>query len=384
MMNIERKAVPGKEWTCNMEKLNKLMELGQSVWLNQLDRSLIASGGLMAYIPKGVRGVISNPDTFEKSIVSGNVYDSRIKKLAMEGMSAPEIYDTLIVDDIRKAADILRPVFNETKGGDGYVSLGINPHLAYDKDGSIKEAERLFNMVHRPNLMVAIPATAEGVLATRELISEGVNVNVTMVSSLSQFEMTAEAYISALENYAPKVETLMQVSSVAAFLVSRVDVVVDRMLDELGTTEAMSLKGRIGIANARLTHHRFTEIFKGRRWDFLAGRGAWAQRLLFGGTSVNDSQDSDVMYMENLIGPNTVNAVPPETLDTFLDRGTVATTLNRGLEEARDQLEQLTKLGIHMEDITRQLLNVGVEESKKPYDRSIAAIQNKQIDFMVT
>lgn len=367
-----------------MEKLHNLMELGQSVWLNQLEHSLIASGGLMAYIPKGVRGVILNPDTFEKSIVSGNVYDSRIKKLAMEGMSASETYDTLVVDDIRQAADILRPVFNETKGGDGYVSMGINPHLAYDKDGSIKEAERLFNLVHRPNLMVAIPATAEGVLATRELISEGVNVNVTMISSLSQFEMTAEAYISALENYAPKVETLMQVSSVAAFYVRRVDVVVDRMLDELGTTEAMSLKGRIGIANARVTHHRFMEIFKGRRWDFLAGRGAWAQRLLFGGTNDSDPQNSDLLYMENLIGPNTVIAVPPETLDAFMEHGTVATTLNRGLEEARDQLEQLAELGIHMEDVTRQLLDDGMKEFKEPYDRSIAAIKNKQVDFMVT
>lgn len=361
-----------------MAKLHNLMELGQSVWLNQLNRSLIASGGLMAYIPRGVRGVISNPDVFEKSIASGNVYDSRIKKLAMEGMSAPETYDTLVVDDIRQAADILRPVFNETKGGDGYVSLGINPHLAYDKDGSIKEAERLFNLVHRPNLMVAIPATAEGVLATRELIAEGVNVIVTLVSSLSQYEMTAEAYISALENYAPKVETLMQVSSVVTFFVSRVDVVVDSMLDELGTSEAMSLKGKIGIANAKLTHHRFMEIFKGRRWDFLAERGAWAQRLLFGSKSVNDSQDSDVMYMENLIGPNTVSAVPPETLDAFMDRGIIDTTLNRGLEEARGQLEQLTELGIHMEDVTRHLLDDGIERYKKPYDSSIAAIKNKQ------
>jgi transaldolase len=367
-----------------MAKLHNLMELGQSVWLNQPNRSLIASGGLMAYIPKGVRGVISNPDVFEKSIVSGNVYDSRIKKLAMEGMSAPETYDTLVVDDIRQAADILRPVFNETKGGDGYVSLGINPHLAYDKDGSIKEAERLFNMVHRPNLMVAIPATAEGVLATRELIAEGVNVNVTLVSSLSQFEMTAEAYISALENYAPKVETLMQVSSVATFFVSRVDVVVDRMLDELGTSAAMSLEGRIGIANAKADTPSFHGDLQRQALGFPCRERRQAQRLLFGSTGIDESQHSDVMYMENLIGPNTVSAVPPETLDAFMDRGSVATTLNRGLEEARDQLEQLTALGIHMEDVTRQLLDDGIEKLKKPYDRSIAAIENKQVDFIVT
>lgn len=366
-----------------MSKLHSLMELGQSIWLNHFHRSLIASGGLMACIPMGVRGIISNPDIFEKSIVSGSVYDSRIRKLAMEGVSPQETYETLLVDEIRKAADILRPVFNETRGGDGYVSMGINPHLAYDRDGSVKEAERLFRMVHRPNLMIAIPATAEGVLATRELIAEGVNVNMTLVSSLPQYEMTAEAYISALESYAPKVETLKQVSSVVSMPVSRVDVVVDRMLDELGTSAAMSLKGRIGIANARQTYHRFVEIFRGRRWDFLTERGAWMQRLMFEDTSTEHPQNSNVMYLENLIGPHTVNAVLPETLDAYIDSGTVAATLDRGVKEARSQMALLVELGIHMEDVTRQLLDEGIEKFKKPYDRSIAAIKNKQVDFIV-
>jgi len=362
--------------------LHKLSELGQSIWLDFINRSLIESGDLALYVQNGLRGMTSNPAIFEKAIAGSDEYDDQIQRLALQGKSAQEIYETLAIDDIRMAADILHPVFEETEGVDGYISLEVNPHLAHDKEGSVSEAKRLFESVDRPNLMIKIPATAEGILAIQELIADGINVNATLMFSMAQYDMVAEAYISALEKRAAKVYDLHQIASVASFFVSRIDVMVDGMLDELDTPEASSLKGKIGIANAKLAYRHFKEMFCGPRWEFLVDKKARVQRVLYGSTSTKNPDYSDVLYVDNLIGQDTINTIPPKTLNAFLDHGTVASTLESGLDEAREQLEQLSKLGIDLDDVTRKLLDEGIEKFNKPYDKLIETIVEKQADII--
>ena len=363
-------------------KLHELSRLGQSIWLDFIDRSLINSGELARYVQQGLRGMTSNPAIFEKAIAGSGAYDDQIQKLALEGKSAQEIYETLAIDDIRRAADILHPVFEETHGADGYVSLEVNPHLAHDKDESVNEAQRLFETVDRPNLMIKVPATAEGVLATQELIADGVNVNVTLMFSMAQYDMVAEAYISAMEKRAAKVSDLHQIASVASFFVSRIDVMVDAMLDKLNTSEANSLKGKIGIANAKLAYQHFKEMFGGPRWEFLADKKARVQRVLYGSTSTKNPDYSDVLYVDNLIGEDTVNTIPPETLEAFVDHGTAALSIESDLDEARDQLDRLGRLGIDLDNVTGRLLDEGIEKFNRPYDKLLESIAEKQSDFI--
>ena len=363
-------------------KLHKLTELGQSIWLDYIRRSLIKSGDLALYVEKGLRGMTSNPAIFEKAIAETDEYDDQIQSLALEGKTAQEIYEHLAIDDIRSAADILSPVFDESEGADGYISLEVNPHLAHDRKTTVNEALRLFESVDRPNVMIKVPATAEGLLAIQELIEAGININVTLMFSMAQYDMVAEAYISALEKRAAKVYDLHHIASVASFFVSRIDVKVDKMLDEIGTPEAKALKGKIGTANAKMAYQHFMETFRGKRWDFLADKGARLQRVLYGSTSTKNPEYSDVMYVDGLIGQHTVNTIPPKTLEAFMDHGTVALTLERGLDEAREQLGQLEKLGIHLDDITRDLLDEGVKKFVKPYDKLIEAIAEKQADLI--
>ena len=363
-------------------KMQKLAELGQSIWLDYIKRSFVTSGGLANYVQQGLRGVTSNPSIFEKAIAETDEYDEQIQKMALEGKSAQEIYEQLAVDDIRMAADILRRVYDETEGADGYISLEVNPHLAHDKEGTVKEAKRLFETVNQPNLMIKVPATAEGLLAIQELIEAGVNVNVTLMFSMAQYDMVAEAYISALEQRTANVYDVHHIASVASFFVSRVDVKVDKMLDALNTPEALSLKGKVGIANAKMAYQHFRNTFRGRRWNYLMEQGARVQRVLYGSTSTKNPDYSDVLYVENLIGPETVNTVPPETLEAFIDHGLVAVTLGRDLDQAYDHLDQLAKLGIDLNDVTRQLLDEGIEKFVKPYDKLIETIAEKQADFI--
>ena len=266
-------------------KLWQLADLGQSIWLDYIQRSLIQSGGLADYVQKGLCGVTSNPAIFEKAIAESQDYNEPIQNLALQGKSATEIYEELATEDARNAADILRPVFDRTKGADGYFSLEDNPHLAHDKDRTIVEAKRLFNAVDRPNVLIKVPGTAEGLLAIQELIYEGVNINATLLFSLSQYDMVAEAYLSGLDRRASRIFDLRQIASVASLFVSRMDVKVDRLLDALNTPEARALKGQIGIANAKITYQHFKNTFSGRRWDYLAKKGAHVQRVLFGSTS---------------------------------------------------------------------------------------------------
>ena len=365
-------------------KLHALAEVGQSVWLDYIQRSLITSGGLQTYIDKGLRGITSNPSLFEDAIADSHDYDEQIQKLATQEKSAQEIYEELTVEDARMAADLLRPVFNETDRLDGFFSLEVNPHLAHDRQGTIREAIRLFSRVDRPNVMIKVPATEEGVVAFQELIEEGININVTLMFSLAQYDAIAEAYIAAMEKRAENAYNLKQIASVASIFVSRMDTKVDKILDSFITPKAESLKGKIGIANAKIAYQHFKEYFQSERWRRLEEKGARVQRVLYGSTGTKNPDYSDVMYVENLIGANTVDTIPPKTLEAFVDHGSIALTLERGLDEAREQLNSLPELGINLDDITQELLDEGVENFIKPYDSLLKTLADKKAALIHT
>ena len=365
-------------------KLHTLADVGQSAWLDFIQRSLLTSGGLQAYVEKGLRGVTSNPSLFEKSIADSNDYDDQIQKLAQSGKSPEEIYAELVVEDARMAADILRPVYDKTDGQDGFFSLEVNPHLANDQRGTVNEAIRLFSRVERPNVMIKVPATPEGVLAFQELIEEGININVTLMFSLEQYDQIAEAYIRALEHRAANVYNLKQLASVASIFVSRLDSKIDKMLDAFVSEKAKSLKGKIGIANAKMAYQHYKEYFQSERWQRLAEKEARVQRVLYGSTGTKNPSYSDVMYVENLIGPDTVNTIPPKTLEAFMDHGTVALTLESHLEEAQTQLKSLAELGIDLSAVTQELLDEGLANFDKPYDSLIKTITDKKASLITT
>jgi len=359
-------------------KLHELADLGQSVWLDYIHRSLITSGGLQKYVDQGLRGVTSNPTIYEKAIAESDVYDDQIHELALAGKSAEEIYEELMFEDCRMATDILRPVYDQSGGLDGYFSLEVNPHLAHDTAASSAAARRFFKAVDRPNLMVKIPATPEGMPAIQALTAEGNDINITLMFSLEQYDQVAEAFLSGLEEHISVFHELNQIVSVASFFVSRIDVKIDPMLDKINAPEAQALKGKIGIANAKMAYQRFKETFHGERWQRLQEKGAHEQRVLFGSTGTKNPNYSDVLYANGLIGLNTVNTMPPETIEAFLDHGKVELTLERDLDEARAQLDQLEKLGIKLSDVTREILDEGVEKFIKPFDSLMETITQKQ------
>jgi len=365
-------------------KLHTLVEVGQSVWLDYIDRTLITSGGLTTHVYRGLRGITSNPTIFQKAISEGNDYDVQIQRMALSGKSAEEIYEGLAIEDSRMAADILHPVFEATEGSDGFFSLEVNPHLAHDKQGTINQATRLFATVNRPNVMIKVPATPEGVEAFHELTEDGININVTLMFSLEQYDQIAEAYISALEKRAANVYSLKQIASVASIFVSRLDTKVDRMLAAYNSPKAEALRGRIAIVNAKMVYQHFKEAFLSERWKRLEEKGARLQRVLYGSTGTKDPTYSDVMYIENLIGPNTVNTIPPKTLEAFLDHGVVALTLESDLEEARAQLNDLGEMDIQLADVTQQLLDEGVKQFAQSYDALIKIIDEKKLELIST
>jgi transaldolase len=359
-------------------KLHELAELGQSVWLDYIHRSLMQSGGLRDYIDQGLSGVTSNPTIFAEAITESNVYDDQIQRHALDGKSPQEIYEELTVEDSRMAADLLRPVFDQSGGMDGFFSLEVSPHLAHDKEGTVQEAFRLFKAVDRPNVMIKVPATEAGIQAFRELTEEGININVTLMFSLAQYDQVAEAFLSALENRVANVYNVKTIASVASLFVSRVDTKVDKLLDRHAAPRAKALKGQIGIANAKIAYQHYKEFFQSERWEHLAEKAAQIQRVLFGSTGTKNPEYSDVMYMDQLIGPDTINTAPPKTLKAFLDHGTVALTLERDLEEARARLAELAELGIDLEDVTREVLMEGVEKFAEPYDALIKTLAEKK------
>ena len=363
-------------------KIHELNALGQSIWLDYIQRSLIQSGDLLDYVEQGLSGITSNPAIFQKAIAESTDYDEQMEKLAENGKSPEEIYEALTIEDARLAADILRPVFDQSKGMDGFFSLEVEPHLAHNKKGSIAAAERLFGSVDRPNIMIKIPATEEGYGAIQELTTEGININITLMFSLGQYQRVAEAYISGLEKRLAAGYSVRQIASVASFFVSRVDTKVDKLLDEIQTPEAKALKGRIGIANAKLAYQEFIETFHRERWLHLEEKGASIQRVLYGSTGTKNPEYSDVMYVENLIGADTINTIPRETLRAFMDHGKVAPTLEENLEEARAQLGQLAEVGIDLEEIGQQLLDDGIEKFMEPYDSLIKSIAEKSAELI--
>lgn len=357
-----------------MNKLKQLADLGQSIWLDNIHRKMLKTGGLGGLIEKGILGVTSNPSIFEKAIAGSPDYDEQLEELVQSGANTGEIYEALVLDDIGQAADILMQVYKETDGLDGYVSLEVSPELAHDTQGTIEEARRFFSLLKRPNILIKVPATDAGIPAIEELIASGVNVNVTLIFAISNYEQVANAYIRGLQRALDTGIDLHSIASVASFFVSRVDTAVDTALAEVGSE---ALRGKIAIANAKLAYQKFKEIFSGQDWDRLASAGAQVQRPLWASTSTKNPAYPDTLYMDGLIGPFTVNTVPPATLQSYMDHGNVDETLEAGLGDAERQVEELKELGIDFGAITRQLQVDGVEAFANSYRNLLTSIEEK-------
>jgi transaldolase/glucose-6-phosphate isomerase len=369
-----------------MSKLHELAQLGQSIWYDYIRRSFITSGECQELIEKGLRGVTSNPSIFEKAIAGSADYDDDLKQLVKEDKSVPKIYEVLVLEDISMAADLLGPVYDKTKGLDGYVSLEVSPLLAHDTNKTISEAKRLFEALHRPNVMIKVPATPAGIPAITELIGAGVNVNVTLIFGLENYRAVADAYLKGLEKLSsegPSVgggHTVERIASVASFFVSRVDSAVDL---ELEGKQHKELQGKIAIANAKAAYVEFRKIFSDNRWKDLASKGARVQRPLWASTGTKNPLYADTLYMEQLIGPETVNTLPPATLNSFLDHGIISPTLISGMEDATSQLNQLKTLGIDLSEITKELQNKGVTAFAKSFDSLMKSISEKRDRLLV-
>jgi transaldolase/glucose-6-phosphate isomerase len=358
-----------------MAELNELAQLGQSIWLDYIRRSFIASGELQTWIDRGLRGMTSNPSIFEKAIAGSADYDPDLRELVDQGKSIQQIYEALALQDIGDVADLLRPVYEKTGGLDGYVSLEADPTLAHDTAGTVAEIVHFYSALKRPNIMFKVPGTPAGIPAIESLISSGLNVNVTLIFSLAQYEAVAEAYISGLEKLDAAGGDVSKTASVASFFVSRVDTAVDRALDEIGET---ALQGKAAVANAKVAYARAKEIFSGERWGKLAAKGARVQRLLWASTSTKNPLYPDTKYVDELIGSDTVNTVPPATLNLFLDHGTIAPALDSGLEKARTDLARLRELGIDLDAITQKLQDDGVAAFAKSFEGLLISISEKQ------
>lgn len=356
----------------------EVQKYGQSIWYDNVQRGMLVSGEMAQLIDWGVAGVTSNPTIFEKAINGSNDYDADLQALLQQGLDATAIYEALALEDIRQTADLLRPVYEKTDGKDGYVSLEVRPDLAHDTPNTISEARRLFAALDRPNVMIKVPSTPAGVPAIEVLIAEGININVTLIFSLLHYEAVARAFLSGLEQRAAAGSPLKTVASVASFFLSRIDTAVDRELGRLGVAE---LQGKIALASAKVAYSRFCDIFAGSRWDVLAAGGASAQRPLWASTGTKNPAYSDTLYVDNLIGPHTVNTVPPATLDAFREHGRLALTLEQGLAEARGDLQRLVELGIDLDAITQKLQDDGVAAFASSYDTLIASIEAKIKQF---
>lgn len=359
-----------------MADIFELFQHGQSLWLDYLGRSLLLDAGLKRLVNTGLRGVTSNPTIFYKAIAGSGDYDDSIRDLlqADHEIAAADIYRWLTVQDTQAAADILRGVYEGSGGMDGYVSLEVSPHLAYDTEGTVQAARHLWRAVDRPNLLVKVPATLEGLPAIEHLIAEGINVNATLLFSVSRYQAVAEAYIRGLAlNPEPG-----RVASVASFFVSRIDGKVDAILDEIGTAKALRLKGKIAIANAKAVYERFKVLFRTEAFARQQAREARVQRPLWASTATKNPQYSDLLYVEGLIGPDTVNTVPPQTLDMFMQHGAVRATLEMDVDTACRDLAELQTLGVDLEPIALELEREGVAAFADSYDRLLEALHKKR------
>lgn len=357
-----------------MTKLDELLAVGQSVWYDFIRRDMLdAGGGLADLVDRGIRGVTSNPSIFDKAIAQSDLYDDQIADL---GNQRPEaVFESLAVADIVAAADILAGVYATSKGVDGYVSLEVSPRLAHDTAGTIADAMRLWDRVDRPNLMVKVPATREGIPAIEELTAAGININATLMFSLDDYEAVAHAYIRGAER-ASDPSTL---ASVASFFVSRVDTYADQALERIGTSEALDLRGTLAIANAKAAYGRYRELFEGHGFTALAERGTRPQRVLWASTSTKNPDYRDVMYVEELIGPNTVNTAPPDTIDDFEDHGVVkADSLLDGIDAATKRIRSLHEIGLDFGSITDRLQVDGVAAFADSYENLLVTLSEKQ------
>ena len=351
--------------------------IGQSIWFDYISRELIETGELKRLVDSGVRGVTSNPAIFQNAISGSSDYDSALSRYSSDGSDAASVFELIAIDDVRDAADVLRPVYDRSNRADGFVSIEVNPLLAARTDETVAEARRLHTAIQRPNIMIKVPGTPEGVPAIRKLISEGIDVNVTLLFSLSAYRAAAHAYIEGLADYVEAGgDDLGGISSVASFFVSRVDTSADNALDDINGGDEIA--GKIGIANARLAYAEFQELVATERWQELVARGALPQRPLWASTGVKNPEYSDVLYMNELMGANTVNTAPPATLDAFLDHGEVAERVTVGVEDASAQIARLEELGISLDGITDDLLQAGVKAFADAFDGLIGVIETRR------
>jgi transaldolase/glucose-6-phosphate isomerase len=363
-----------------------LTRQGQSIWLDYIRRDLISSGQLRGLIQNdGLRGMTSNPSIFEKAITGSPDYAAQVRQLITEGLDAGHIFERVAVKDIQDAADVLRTVYDSTNKHDGYVSIEVSPTLAHDTQSSIEEARRLWKAVSRPNLMVKIPGTIEGVPAVRQLISEGLNINITLLFAQEAYIAVAEAFMDGLDTALKAGKDISGIASVASFFVSRIDTLVDSTIDkELqnpGSPDReqllRSLHGKIAIANAKQAYRSYQQMIAGSRWRTLAGRGAQPQRLLWASTSTKNAKYRDVMYVEELIGPETVDTIPPATMDAFRDHGIVRRTLDADLAAADKTMSDLAKAGISMKKVTDQVLDEGIKLFDEAFSKLLGAVEQK-------
>jgi transaldolase/glucose-6-phosphate isomerase len=367
-------------------RLRELAAAGQAVWLDFVERSFLQKGGLRALIANdGVTGVTSNPSIFEKAMGQGDAYDAGFREFAGKpDATVQDIYESQAIGDIRAAAADLRPVFDRLGGKDGFVSLEVSPRLALDTEATVDEARRLWKQVGVPNLMIKVPATVAGVPAIRTLIEDGINVNVTLLFSREAYQSVAVAHMEGLEARAAKGQAVDRIASVASFFVSRIDTRIDGEIDsrvKAGDPQSralQALRGKVAIANAKLAYAWYREMIASERWRVLAGRGAMPQRLLWASTGTKDPAYPDTLYVDTLIGPDTVNTMPPKTMDAFRDHGAIAPTLTANLDEARNVLSEVDRLGLDLAGVTQALVEDGVKQFADAADALLAAVAAKR------
>lgn len=374
--------------TSGADPIRALLDAGQSVWLDFMHRGILKSGELRRLVETGIRGVTSNPTIFEKAITGSHDYDDQISRLVADGKSPTEIYEAIVVDDIRGAADTLRPVYDATGGADGFVSIEVSPLLAHDTQGTIQEVRRWISLIARPNVMVKIPGTAEGFPAIEEMIAEGRHINITLLFSIEAYRRVQEAYLRGLERRVAAGQPVHQVASVASFFVSRIDTEADKRLETraaAATAEQAdalrALRGKVAVANAKLAYRRYQQAFSGARWQALASRGARVQRPLWASTSTKNPAYPDLLYVETLVGRDTINTLPPQTIEAVRDHGRIVPdAVTRGVDEAERVFAKLRELGLSIDAITQAVLDAGVQLFSDSFNQLMKAIGSRSQD----
>lgn len=362
--------------------LQEIKKLGQSVWLDYIQRNMLENGEVARMIAAdGLAGMTSNPTIFEKAIIEHDDYDDAVSKLIRHGFGAMEIYETLTLEDVRHAADLFRPVYDASNGRDGFVSLEVSPHLAYDTEQTITEAKRLWAALDRSNVMIKVPATREGLPAITQLIAAGVNINVTLLFGVARYREVVEAYTAGLQHRAAQGKPLNHIASVASFFLSRIDVLVDKLLDKLNQADADAsahpLRGQTAVACARLAYQHYLEWVESSRCQALTEKGAQTQRLLWASTGTKDPAYSDIKYIEALVGRETVNTMPPQTLAAYRDHGQPALRIDQELEKAYALPGMLAELGIHLDAVSDQLEAEGVQKFIEPFDKLLSSLHQQ-------